>query len=76
MTAQRCAHCGFHPASPRLSGYCSWDCYEAADDKEADDEEADDKAVDDEEAEDEVAHDKAVDDEMAGHDHVKDERAA
>jgi hypothetical protein len=36
-TVQRCAHCGFHPASPRISGYCSWDCYEAADDEEGDD---------------------------------------
>jgi hypothetical protein len=34
--ALRCAHCGFHPASPRIGGYCSWDCYEAADDQETD----------------------------------------
>lgn len=31
---QRCLRCGFHPASPRISGYCSWDCYEADDDDE------------------------------------------
>jgi hypothetical protein len=35
-TAQRCARCGFHPASPRIGGYCSWDCYEADDDEEGD----------------------------------------
>ena len=29
-----CLRCGFHPASPRISGYCSWDCYEADDDDE------------------------------------------
>lgn len=31
-----CPRCGFHPASPRISGYCSWDCYEADDDEEGD----------------------------------------
>lgn len=31
-----CPRCGFHPASPRISGYCSWDCYEADDDEEDD----------------------------------------
>jgi hypothetical protein len=35
-TTQRCARCGFHPASPRIGGYCSWDCYEADDDEEGD----------------------------------------
>jgi hypothetical protein len=34
--AQLCLHCGFHPASPRISGFCSWDCYEADDDDEGD----------------------------------------
>jgi hypothetical protein len=38
-TAQRCARCGFHPASPRIGGYCSWDCYDADDDEEGDAEE-------------------------------------
>ena len=32
-----CRRCGFHPASPRIAGYCSWDCHDA--DDEADDEE-------------------------------------
>jgi hypothetical protein len=27
-----CRRCLFHPASPRIAGYCSWDCYEADDD--------------------------------------------
>jgi hypothetical protein len=27
-----CPRCQFHPASPRIAGYCSWDCYEADDD--------------------------------------------
>lgn len=33
-----CRRCGFHPASPRIAGYCSWDCYDA-DDEDAPDEE-------------------------------------
>jgi hypothetical protein len=36
MTTALCPRCRFHPASPRLGGYCSWDCYEA-DDEEAED---------------------------------------
>jgi hypothetical protein len=24
-----CRRCRFHPASARIAGYCSWDCYEA-----------------------------------------------
>ena len=35
-TTQRCARCGFHPASPRIGGYCSWDCHDADDDEEGD----------------------------------------
>ncbi len=35
-SAQRCSRCGFHPASPRIAGYCSWDCYDADDDEEGD----------------------------------------
>ena len=31
-----CRRCRFHPASPRIAGYCSWDCYEADDDEDAD----------------------------------------
>jgi hypothetical protein len=30
-----CRRCRFHPASPRIAGYCSWDCYEADDDEDA-----------------------------------------
>jgi hypothetical protein len=29
-----CRRCRFHPASPRIAGYCSWDCYEADDDED------------------------------------------
>jgi hypothetical protein len=32
MTTAVCQRCQFHPASPRIAGYCSWDCYEADDD--------------------------------------------
>jgi hypothetical protein len=39
MTTQLCPRCQFHPASPRLAGYCSWDCYEADDEEDADDDE-------------------------------------
>jgi len=31
-TSAVCRRCLFHPASPRIAGYCSWDCYEADDD--------------------------------------------
>jgi hypothetical protein len=31
-TGAVCRRCQFHPASPRIAGYCSWDCYEADDD--------------------------------------------
>jgi hypothetical protein len=34
-----CRRCRFHPASPRIAGYCSWDCYDA--DDEGDDAEGD-----------------------------------
>ena len=43
MTTPLCPRCRFHPASPRLAGYCSWDCYEADEDEE-DDEEGDQAA--------------------------------
>ena len=36
--AQLCRRCRFHPASPRIAGYCSWDCHDADDEEEADDE--------------------------------------
>ena len=35
QTAQLCRRCGFHPASLRIEGYCSWDCHDADDDDEA-----------------------------------------
>ncbi len=38
MTTQLCRRCRFHPASSRIAGYCSWDCYEADDEEEADEE--------------------------------------
>ncbi len=41
MTMQLCPRCGFHPASPRIAGYCSWDCYDA-DEEEEEDAEGDD----------------------------------
>ncbi len=34
MTTQLCRRCRFHPASPRIAGYCSWDCYDADDEEE------------------------------------------
>jgi len=37
MTTELCPRCRFHPASPRIAGYCSWDCYEA-DEEDANDE--------------------------------------
>jgi hypothetical protein len=27
-----CRHCEYHPESPRIFGYCSWDCHDADDD--------------------------------------------
>jgi hypothetical protein len=24
-----CPHCEYNPASPRILGYCSWDCHDA-----------------------------------------------
>jgi hypothetical protein len=44
MPAALCPRCRFHTASPRLAGYCSWDCYEADDEEEAD-EDDDDQAA-------------------------------
>ena len=37
-----CPRCRFHPASPRLEGYCSWDCYEADGDDAEDEEDEED----------------------------------
>ena len=36
MTTKLCRHCDFHPASPRISGYCSWDCHDADDEDDGD----------------------------------------
>jgi len=36
MTTQLCHRCGFHPASPRIAGYCSWDCHDADDEDDGD----------------------------------------
>jgi len=36
MTTQLCRRCGFHPASPRIAGYCSWDCHDADDEEDGD----------------------------------------
>jgi hypothetical protein len=44
VTTALCPRCRFHPASPRLGGYCSWDCYEL-DGDDAEDEEDSDKAA-------------------------------
>ena len=45
MTTQLCRRCRFHPASPRIAGYCSWDCHDADDDEEDADEGEGDKAA-------------------------------
>jgi hypothetical protein len=29
MNSELCRRCRYHPASPRILGYCSWDCYDA-----------------------------------------------
>ncbi len=44
MTMQLCLRCRFHPASPRIAGYCSWDCYDADDEEDADDEDGEQAA--------------------------------
>jgi hypothetical protein len=36
MTTQLCRRCQFHPASDRIFGYCSWDCHDADDDQDHD----------------------------------------
>ena len=33
-TTELCRRCGFHPVSPRVGGYCSWDCHDADDEEE------------------------------------------
>ncbi len=38
MTTQLCRRCRFHPASPRIAGYCSWDCHDADDEEDGDEE--------------------------------------
>ncbi len=34
MSTQLCQRCEFHPVSPRIAGYCSWDCHDADDEDE------------------------------------------
>jgi len=34
ITTELCRRCGFHPVSPRVGGYCSWDCHDADDEEE------------------------------------------
>jgi hypothetical protein len=43
VTTQLCSRCCFYPASPRIWGYCSWDCHDA--DADADDDEDDEQAA-------------------------------
>jgi hypothetical protein len=38
MTTALCRRCGFHPASPRIAGYCSWDCHDADDEEDSEEE--------------------------------------
>jgi hypothetical protein len=38
MTTPLCRRCRFHPVSPRIGGYCSWDCHDADDEEEVDEE--------------------------------------
>lgn len=40
-----CRRCGFHPVSPRIAGYCSWDCYDADDEQDEAEEDDDEKAA-------------------------------
>ena len=34
IATELCRRCGFHPVSPRIGGYCSWDCHDADDEEE------------------------------------------
>jgi hypothetical protein len=31
-----CPHCGYNPASPRIFGFCSWDCHDEDEEEESD----------------------------------------
>jgi hypothetical protein len=44
MTTKLCPRCRFHAASPRIAGYCSWDCYDADDEEDADEEDGEQAA--------------------------------
>jgi hypothetical protein len=35
VASQLCRRCHFFPASPRIGGYCSWDCHDADEDSDA-----------------------------------------
>ena len=39
MTNELCRRCRYHPASPRIVGYCSWDCYDADGEREEEEQE-------------------------------------
>ncbi len=34
MRNELCRRCRYHPASPRIFGYCSWDCHDTDEDGE------------------------------------------
>lgn len=46
VTTELCRRCRFHPVSPRIGGYCSWDCHDSDDEEElVDPPGADDRAA-------------------------------
>jgi hypothetical protein len=45
MAMQLCRRCGFHPVSPRITGYCSWDCHDADDEEESEEDEDGEQAA-------------------------------
>jgi hypothetical protein len=40
MAGERCRRCRHNPASPRIFGYCSWDCHDSDGDDEEEGQEA------------------------------------
>jgi hypothetical protein len=42
MQRDQCRHCRHYPSSPRIFGYCSWDCHDADGDDERQDHAPDD----------------------------------
>jgi len=45
MTTELCRRCRYHPVSPRIAGYCSWDCYDADGDDDEEEEKKDWRAA-------------------------------